>query len=58
MGTEDPGWLNITTDDLTETNRYTRQLVLTERNGKFYPIQGRWLDPVGPGVPDGRYRIP
>ena len=54
MGTETPRWLDITTDDLTEVNRYTRHLILSERRGKFYPIQGRWLDPVGPGIPDGR----
>ena len=51
---EDPGWLNITTDDLTEANRYARQLILTQKQGKFYPMQRRWLDPIGPGIPDGR----
>ena len=54
---EDPNdslWQGLTTDDLIELNRYARSKILTEKLGRFTPVQGRWFDTFGPGISDGR----
>ena len=55
QGPEDNLWLATTTDDLVDINRYARDKILSSQIGRFYPIQGRWFDPFGPGISDGRY---
>ena len=54
MGVEDPMWDTLNTDTLVDINQYARRLVISEKYGRFYPVQGRWLDTFGPGIPDGR----
>ena len=51
---DSPEWQNLTVDDLVHINQYARRLILSEKRGRFIPVQGRWVDPVGPGISDGR----
>ena len=47
-------WRGLTTDDLVEINRYARNKILSRQEGRFFPIQGRWFEKLGPGISDGR----
>ena len=57
MSVEDPNddlWQLTTTDDLIDINRYAREKILSAKEGRFYPLQGRLFDNFGPGISDGR----